>query len=86
MVFSTYPQTGATAQEFALSNYMRSAWAQFARNPLKGPGWNAIGTFGGTDLGVLGTNGTSGVTVIREDVVDGRCAILEPIYPFLSGT
>jgi acetylcholinesterase len=86
MVFSTYLQTGTTAQEFALSNYMRGAWAEFARNPTSGPGWNALGTFGGTGLGVLGTNGRSGVTVIRESVVDGRCAILQPIYPFLSGT
>jgi len=31
---------------------------------MEGPGWNAIGTFSGEDLGVLGTNGTSGVTVI----------------------
>jgi hypothetical protein len=86
LVFSTYPQVGATAQEFALSNYMRGAWAQFARNPTEGPGWNNLGTFGGTDLGLLGTNGSSGVTVIKQIEVDERCPILEPIYPFLSGT
>lgn len=85
LVFSTIPEASSTAQEFALSEYMRGAWASFARNPFAGPGWNALGTFGGTDLGVLGTNGTSGVTVIRQSDVDSRCRILEPLYPFLSG-
>jgi hypothetical protein len=59
---------------------MRGAWARFARHPTDGPGWNAIGTFDGTDLGLLGTNGTSGVTVISESVVDSRCSILSPFY------
>ncbi|KIM94577.1 hypothetical protein OIDMADRAFT_45568 [Oidiodendron maius Zn] len=59
-VFTTYPPK-FTAQQFALSNYMRGAWARFAKTPLAGPGWNAIDTFDGTDLGVLGTNGSSGV-------------------------
>lgn len=86
LVFSTYPQLGATAQEYALSNYMRGAWASFARNPAAGPGWNALGTFGGTDLGLLGTNGTGGVVVINPNEVDERCRILEPLYPFLDGS
>lgn len=59
---------------------MRGAWARFAKNPFAGPGWNALGTFAGTDLGVLGTNGDSGVTVIRESDVDSRCGILTPFY------
>ena len=46
MVFSTYPPFNVTAQQFALSNYMRQAWARFARNPAEGPGWNAVGTGG----------------------------------------
>lgn len=79
LVFSTYPQVCATAQEFALSQYMRGAWARFARNPALGSGWNALGTFGGTDLGAVGANGSAGVTVIRQSEVDSRCAILEPI-------
>jgi carboxylesterase type B len=84
IVFGTYPQTDVTAQESALSQYMRGAWARFAKNPVAGPGWNAIGTFAGTDLGVLGTNGTSGVTVIKESDVDGRCEIFTPLYNLLG--
>lgn len=59
---------------------MRGAWARFAKNPLAGPGWNAIGTFPGSDLGVLGTNGSSGVQVISQDIVDVNCHLFAPIY------
>ncbi|KAI5274839.1 alpha/beta-hydrolase [Aureobasidium subglaciale] len=44
LVFSTYPTYNVTTQEYALSRYMRSAWANFAKNPANGPGWNAVGT------------------------------------------
>jgi hypothetical protein len=70
-----------------LSEFIRGAWARFARNPLGGPGWNALGTgssfFGGTadlDLGDLGPDGSSGVTVIPESAVDFRCGLYNPIY------
>ncbi|OCL07125.1 alpha/beta-hydrolase [Glonium stellatum] len=43
MVFSICSLTNATAQEYALSNFMRGVWARFAKNPTDGPGWNAIG-------------------------------------------
>ena len=83
-MFGTYSPINATAQEYALSQYMRGAWAQFARNPILGPGWNPLGTFNGTDLGVLGTNGSAGVTVIPQIEVDSRCGLLEPLYSFFS--
>ena len=54
---------GPTAQQAALSSYMNAAWAAFAKNPQGGPGWNKLGTFNGVDVGVLGANGSSGVTV-----------------------
>jgi acetylcholinesterase len=79
LVFGTYPKEGATAQEVALSQYMKGAWAQFARNPVLGPGWNELGTYD-ADLGALGTKGSAGVTVIKQSDVDSRCAILAPIY------
>lgn len=44
IVFSTYPTANTTTQEYALSTAMRGAWARFAKNPMGGPGWNAIGT------------------------------------------
>jgi hypothetical protein len=78
-VFSTYA-VKFTAQQFALSNYMRGAWARFAKNPTGGPGWNAIGTSDGIDLGTLGTNGSNGVQVISREFVDVNCDLFVPLY------
>lgn len=44
IVFSTYPLFNVTTQEYALSRFIRGAWAAFAENPAAGPGWNAVGT------------------------------------------
>ena len=84
IVFGTYANNGTTAQEFALNQYMQGAWAQFAKNPYLGPGWNRLGTFDGVDLGVLGTDGGSGVTVVRQAEVDARCGLYKSIYANIS--
>ena len=42
IVFGTYGAENADAQEYALSVYMRSAWAKFARDPFAGPGWDMV--------------------------------------------
>lgn len=80
MVFSTYNQPTATAQQYALSEYMRGSWARFAKAPMMGPGWGAVGTFNGTDLGMLGADGSSGVIVVSPDEVDARCSLYESLY------
>lgn len=61
LVYSTYLAPNATTQEYALSSFMRGAWARFAKNPKGGPGWNAVGTgaagpvlFGAYDIDVGG--------------------------------
>ncbi|KAF2713847.1 alpha/beta-hydrolase [Pleomassaria siparia CBS 279.74] len=86
IVFGTYPLANATAQEAALSNYMRETWARFAKYPVAGPGWNAVGTgsdfFGGAgdlDIGLVGSEGSAGVEVIRQAEVDSRCSLWVPI-------
>lgn len=50
LVFSTYPQTNVTTQQYALSESMRGTWAKFAKNPWNGPGWNQITTGGHGDV------------------------------------
>ncbi|MCJ1327998.1 hypothetical protein MMC10_004673 [Thelotrema lepadinum] len=80
-VFNTFPFFGVTTQQHALSRYMQGAWAGFAKNPAAGPGWNAVGTFEGVDLGALGSNGSAGVTVIDPgQVVDAKCKVFAPLY------
>ena len=76
MVFGTYSRSGDTAQEVALSQYVQSAWAGFATNSVNGPGWNQVGTFGGDDFGLLGTAGSSGVTVLPRSEVLDLCALV----------
>ncbi|RAR00095.1 alpha beta-hydrolase [Stemphylium lycopersici] len=44
LLFATYPPANTTAQQYALTAFMQSTWARFARNPHLGPGWNAVGT------------------------------------------
>ncbi|KAL8792142.1 MAG: hypothetical protein Q9195_005238 [Heterodermia aff. obscurata] len=82
--FPPYSTIAVTAQEYALSQYMQGAWAQFAKNPVLGPGWNRLGTFDGLDLGALGANGSSGVTLIPQAEVDARCELFKPIYDQIS--
>ena len=72
-------QIPPTAQQVALSEYMNSAWAAFAKNPAGGPGWTPIGKFP-ESLGVLGANGSSGVTVIDPESVISRCSLFYPAY------
>lgn len=75
-----------TAQEAALSSFMNAAWANFAKNPTAGPGWNKLGTFGGQDVGVLGASGSSGVTVVTEDAIgDEQCAQFLPAFRYTQG-
>lgn len=66
LVRGSYPAEGATPQEIALSKYMQGAWADFSKNPKRGPGWESLGLAGGADLGVLGANGSIGVTTTPE--------------------
>ena len=49
-VFGTYlgndPYGDLTADQVALSKYMQTAWANFAKNPSGGPGWPQYGSQG----------------------------------------
>jgi carboxylesterase type B len=73
MVFGTYPRANATAEECALSDYMRGTWARFAKDPKAGPGWSAIGE---ADLDVaVFSNGEDPVKMVDQKTLDGRCAV-----------
>lgn len=78
----------STSEETALSKFMQTAWAQFAKDPINGPGWARVGVahagrpLNGSepnDLGVLGGT-SSGVTVVSRKVVDAKCAMFVPLY------
>lgn len=78
LVFGTYPQVNATAEEKNLSQYMQTAWARFAKSPSTGPGWAEVPSV--ADLGtggVLNTTTTAGA-------LDQKCSLYRPYYNALG--
>ena len=55
-----------------------SAWANFAKHPMQGPGWAQLPML--ADIGVNGTVETS----IPASGVDARCALFDPIYDLIQ--
>lgn len=58
---------------------MRAAWARFAKDPIAGPGWNAVGSGkeylegeADRDVAVLSKDG---IRIKRRKDVDERCAV-----------
>jgi carboxylesterase type B len=79
----------STSQEIALSDFMQSAWAKFAKNPAGGPGWNKVGSahsgrpLNGSepaDLGILGGGSSLGVQIVNRKAVDAKCGMFVPLY------
>lgn len=83
-VFGTYPLSNkfgvATQQQIELSAFMQKTWASFAKDPSLGVGWPKLGSANGEELGVLGENGSSGVTVKAKLGTDSVC----PLYAQLE--
>jgi len=72
--FGTYNRTGATPYEAELSRYMMGAWASFAKEPSKGPGWARVGSTS-KSVAVLGSNGTSTPVMRAPADLDTRCSV-----------
>ena len=76
VVFGTYPRDNATAKEVRFSREVQTIWADFAKDPEKGPGWARLGTEGGRELGVLEVEGKEGnVRTIALNQTDFVCEI-----------
>ncbi|KAJ9605057.1 hypothetical protein H2200_010447 [Cladophialophora chaetospira] len=76
--YRAYPKQKQTPFEQKLSTYMMGAWANFAKNPMQGPGWPQV-----PSVGNLGANGVVNAT-IQSSVVDARCALYDPIYDVIE--
>jgi|SRR5690242_8120705 len=87
-VFGTYPLSNqfgtATTQQIELSAFMQKTWADFAKNPGGGVGWPRVGSAFQKTLGLLGSNGSNGVTVVDTLVADYPCAVYAPIGDLLK--
>jgi carboxylesterase type B len=73
MIFGTYPTVNATEQQVALSAFMQTAWATFAKDPKSGPGWKASDGTSSDEVACLGCEGSSGLEMIPVSVIDARC-------------
>lgn len=70
-MFGQLPANSTTA-EISLSALMQKAWADFAKNPQVGPGWNKLNVNAGVnDIGVFNVHGMS----VSANVFDKRCAV-----------
>lgn len=78
IVFGTYPRVNATEYERALSHYMQTAWATFAKNPQGGPGWQGVP--------VVASLGTGGVlnTPTSTGALDKNCYLYREIFEKLG--
>jgi acetylcholinesterase len=90
MLYSSPGDTHHTPQTYALSEFMRSAFSQFIKNPVGGPGWPAVGTekFGTADVAILGDASstlTSGAVVVRHEVLDEKCSFYKPVLDGMAG-
>lgn len=80
-VFGTYPVAGATAQQVALSKYMQTAWADFAK--YRDPGWPRLAAAGMT-LADLGGNNATGEYNIAPGDVDAICGVYAGVISVLG--
>lgn len=82
-VFLTYNRTDATAQQVALSHYMNTAWANFAKNPTANPAsnWPAVGKVKNDVLTFQSkaTESSPAGPALPASVLDTKCAIFAPV-------
>ncbi|KAI4926930.1 uncharacterized protein J4E92_006091 [Alternaria infectoria] len=87
-VFGTYPLSSefgtATQQQIQLSAFMQKTWANFAKNPAGGVGWPKVGSALGKELGVLGKDGSSGVTIRPLLEADYACPLYAGVEDLLG--
>ena len=78
LVFGNLPPN-STADEIALSQTMQTAWANFAKSPANGPGFQAVDA-SGNDVANYGGIDPTGEVIISESSIDSRCPLFDPIY------
>jgi carboxylesterase type B len=71
------PKGPSSAEEKSLSVAMQSAWANFAKDPFTGPGWDRVGAPGGKDLGHFNYNGK--LILDTPAFLDRNCHIFEDL-------
>ncbi|KAJ5488048.1 carboxylesterase [Penicillium desertorum] len=88
-VFGTYPLKNdhgkATEQQIRLSAHMQHVWAEFAKNPDKGPGWAKVQpNSSDRSLADFGSNGSSKHAVVPWSSVDAACKLVQTYSDLLG--
>ncbi|KAK6207293.1 hypothetical protein LQW54_007251 [Pestalotiopsis sp. IQ-011] len=80
LVFGTYQRDNSTAFQASLSDGMSQAWANFAKDPTKGPGWSQDGValWGGGAAPGESDEGRTTVTLTKPSGIDARCVLYKP--------
>jgi carboxylesterase type B len=73
LVFGTFPRNGATKEQMELSQNMQKAWADFAKNPIKGPGWK-----GYPSVNVFGSGAKE--RAVDASALDTHCDLYREVY------
>jgi carboxylesterase type B len=76
-VFGNLRSTPVTAAEKSLSKAMQKAWADFAKDPWKGPGWSKVGSNDGKELGYFSQEGQ--LVPSSSSHVDRNCGLYKEI-------
>ncbi|QDS73215.1 hypothetical protein FKW77_003218 [Venturia effusa] len=76
-VFGNLPG-GSTREELELSKLMQKTWADFAKDPRAGLGWDNFGAPGRSNLGRFDRDGK--VRAGSAAALDRNCGLFEPMY------
>ncbi|KAJ3472798.1 hypothetical protein NLG97_g10710 [Lecanicillium saksenae] len=69
----------ATKTETALSHFMQTTWANFAKNPSSGPGWQQIHTTPKAIAELGGKHNSTGKYMISPIEIENDCFLYNPI-------
>ncbi|KAI1846295.1 hypothetical protein JX266_007500 [Neoarthrinium moseri] len=80
LVFGTYDRDNVTTFQIQVSAAMEKAWADFAKNPSEGPGWDMakVAVFGGGATPGQGDDGRPVMEQTDVNWMDARCFLYEP--------
>ena len=81
-VFRTFDPKVALPNQVRVSDYMQRAWADFAKDPLKGPGWPSYSNVSYLSYiaAIGGPQNPGGESFLRHNIADAYCGIYDALY------
>ncbi|KAK7424150.1 hypothetical protein QQZ08_008756 [Neonectria magnoliae] len=86
-VFGTFPTEGSTEFQGEVSQVMQEAWARFAKDPNKGPGWESVprlAVFGGGARAGMSEVGKEALTIGNASDIEQRCQLYQALFDGVS--